>query len=156
MILCCEPDPFSLSVSTQRPILRRTSLCGVETRSQNDKAQRRNLDTELKLGPFALQCSTTSALIKVSAYEGGYRPRSGVSRLNFNKEAYGSTANINPKVYNLHSCTGMAYWKNQLVVYGPKKTVPCRLSATSTTLGTSFPNKADTLKNRCVCAAILR
>ena len=37
---------------------------------------------------------------------------------NFNKEAYGSTANLEVKDYDLSHATGMVYWKNRLVVYG--------------------------------------
>lgn len=37
---------------------------------------------------------------------------------NFNKEAYGSTANVENKNYDLFSTTGMTYWKNRLLVWG--------------------------------------
>jgi hypothetical protein len=36
----------------------------------------------------------------------------------FNKESYGSTANIKLETYDLSTATGMTYWKNSLVVYG--------------------------------------
>lgn len=37
---------------------------------------------------------------------------------NFNKEEYGTTANVENKIYDLSKCKGMTYWKNRLVVYG--------------------------------------
>lgn len=37
---------------------------------------------------------------------------------NFTKEDYGSTANVEPKNYDLSKATGMCYWKNRLVAYG--------------------------------------
>lgn len=37
---------------------------------------------------------------------------------NFNKEDYGNTANVKPELYDLSTCSGMAYWKNRLIVYG--------------------------------------
>ena len=37
---------------------------------------------------------------------------------NFNKEDYGSTANVKPELYDLSTCSGMTYWKNRLILYG--------------------------------------
>lgn len=36
----------------------------------------------------------------------------------FDREAYGSTANVKPVKYNLALSTGMTYWRNRLVVHG--------------------------------------
>ena len=62
-------------------------------------------------------------MIRVSAYQGAATDPDQVLTigLNFNKGSYGSTANITPKNYSLHTCIGMTYWHNQLVVYGPKE-----------------------------------
>lgn len=40
---------------------------------------------------------------------------------NFDKEVYGSTANIAPVTYDLTTASGMTYWSNRLVVYGIKE-----------------------------------
>lgn len=37
---------------------------------------------------------------------------------NFNRESYGTTANVAPKTYTVNKATGVTYWKNRLVAYG--------------------------------------
>lgn len=124
--------------------------------SEWTKLKEETLDTGAKARALCtFSAPTTSALIKVSAYEGTATDPDQVLviGLNFNKAAYGSTANINPKVYNLHSCTGMAYWKNQLVVYGPKEDRTMLFVSDINDPGYfPFPNKADTFEEPVVFA----
>lgn len=66
-----------------------------------------------------------SVIVRISAYKIGAddvvedAPEQVLTvGLNFDKNAYGSTANIDPKVYDLSTATGMTYWKNRLILYG--------------------------------------
>lgn len=88
------------------------------------KLKEATLDTGAKTkATCVFSAPTTSAMIRVSAYQGTATDPDQVLTigLNFNKGSYGSTANITPKNYSLHTCIGMTYWHNQLVVYGPKE-----------------------------------
>lgn len=68
--------------------------------------------------PFSSPVS--EVLIRVSAYEGDSDivQQSMTVGFNFDKGAYGSTANLEAKNYDLSNAFGMTYWKNRIVVYG--------------------------------------
>ena len=40
---------------------------------------------------------------------------------NFDKTAYGATANVNVETYDLSTATGMSFWRSRLVLYGIQK-----------------------------------
>ena len=63
-------------------------------------------------------------ILRISAYgytEGtvnNYSDQVLAVGFSFNKEDYGSTANIKTQTYDLYNATGMTYWQNRLMVWG--------------------------------------
>lgn len=78
-----------------------------------------------------LTASFSSPVTNVMVRISGYRWVNGVKEsvpinvltvgITFNKQNYGTTANIAPTTYSLYTATGMCYWKNRLVCWGVKE-----------------------------------
>jgi hypothetical protein len=63
----------------------------------------------------------------------------------FNKEEYGSTANVQPKTYSVVEAKGMTYWNNRLVCWGvPEDPTMLFVSDVNDPTYFPYPNNVDT------------
>lgn len=104
------------------------------------------------LAPLSMTFSAPeqSVIIRVSAYGytgetvNAYTDASLAVGFSFNKEEYGSTANVEPKTYSVIEAKGMTYWNNRLVCWGiPEDPTMIFVSDVNDPTYFPYPNNVD-------------
>lgn len=91
-----------------------------------NEIQSSEIDIATTPTPFTAKFSSpvSQVMVRLSCYkkvENAWLPEQVMTvGFNFSKDDYGSTANVENKIYNIKDSTGMTYWKNRLIVYGVK------------------------------------
>jgi len=108
--------------------------------------------TELPVLEASLSSPVKDILFRISAYKKmeDTTYNSTVDKImtvgfTFNRETFGSTANIDVQSYDLSTCSGMTYWQNRLIVYGVTKNPTILFTSDINNPGYfPYPNGVDT------------
>lgn len=100
---------------------------------------------------FSFTPTTEEAIIRISAYRMSSNTSDALVdstlavHFSFNKNAYGSTANIDNKVYSVSKATGLCFWQQRIVAWGiPEDETMLFVSDVNDPTYFPYPNNVDT------------
>ena len=100
---------------------------------------------------FSFTPTTEEAIIRISAYRVSSDTTDALVdstlavHFSFNKNAYGSTANIDNKVYSVSKATGLCFWQQRIVAWGiPEDETMLFVSDVNDPTYFPYPNNVDT------------
>lgn len=108
---------YTIKWEWKEPIAASWTTIKTETRVFNDLT---DLTAEVSI-PSQQAMIRISASGWTSGEENDYVDQVLTVGFNFDKAAYGSTANVTAKKYTLSSASGMCYWANSIVLWGIKE-----------------------------------